>query len=235
MQQELEGSQKVHLELIFLILAYGYHILLLLNGGHTNQTTTFVWSLLHSLRSPNLLKSIREQKTDHLLNVTFRETGRLYTNLIILRRVTIPQVIMGKHIPQGTFVACSPVATARDPSLFPNPDKFDPTRWLTPTNELDEVHIKNVQRIGSSVQFGKGQHACLGEKIGKTIVMDVLWGAFLGNEKESGFDIEILGGLKEGVGIDNVGIEAAFAEENLGTPFERGGPVMVKFKKLAVS
>jgi cytochrome P450 len=202
----------------------------MMNGGHTNQTTTFAWSLLHAARSP-LLSALRERKTSDLLYATFRETGRLYTNLITLRRVIIPQEIMGKHIPAGTFVACSPVVTARDPALFPQPDKFKPERWLTQSEELDDAHIKNVQRTGASVQFGKGQHACVGEKLGKTIVIDILWGAFLGTATEPGFDIEILSGIEEGVGIDNVGIEAAWAEENLGTPFEKGGPVVVRFSK----
>jgi cytochrome P450 len=135
------------------------------------------------------------------LQATFRETGRLYTNLIILRRVTVPQVILGKHIPAGTFVACSPVVTSRDTTLFSDADKFRPERWLT-ASKLDETKIKNVQRSGTSVQFGKGQHACLGEKIGKAIVMDILWEVFLGTDGE-GFDVEILSGIHEGVGVDN--------------------------------
>jgi len=162
----------------------------------------------------------------------FRETGRLYTNLIILRRVTVPQVILGKTIPKGTFVACSPVITAQDPTIFPNPAQFRPERWLT-NGKLDEGKIKIAQRSGASVQFGKGQHACLGEKIGKTIVMDILWQVFLGRDENAAFDIDILSGLHEGVGIDNVGVEAAWAEENLGTPFERGDPLMVRFNQIA--
>jgi cytochrome P450 len=201
-----------------------------LNGGHTNQTTTFVWSLLHAKRSP-LLAALRQQKTDDLLQATFRETGRLYTNLIILRRVTVTQHILGKQIPAGTFVACSPVITSRDPTLFEEADKFRPERWLTASNHFDDVKIKNVQRSGSSVQFGKGQHACLGEKIGKTIVIDILWDVFLGTEEETGFDVEIVSGLKEGLGVDDVGVEASWAEENLGTPFEKS-PVIVRLRKV---
>jgi cytochrome P450 len=215
-------------------IVYAYHILNLLNGGHTNQTTTFAWSVLHALQSP-LLSALREQKTNDLLQATFRETGRLYTNLLILRRVTIPQVILGKHIPKGTFVACSPLITARDPALFLEADKFRPERWLTQKHELDEAQIKNTQRSGSSVHFGKGQHACLGERIGKTIVVDVLWGVLLGSDSEAGFDVEVLSGIHDGVGVDNVGVEAAWAEENLGTPFERGDPVIVQFKKRSFS
>ena len=94
---------------------------------------------------------------------------------------------------------------------------------------FDEKGVKNAQRTGASIQFGKGQHACLGENIGKALVIDILWGTFL----QGGFDLEVVGGIEEGVGVDGVGIEASWTEENLGTPFERGGPVMVKFKYLS--
>jgi cytochrome P450 len=78
------------------------HILGLLNGAHTNQTTTFVWSLLHVHKSPELHVALRETKSKSLLEAIFRETGRLYTNLINLRRITIAQPVLGaaRHIPK---------------------------------------------------------------------------------------------------------------------------------------
>jgi hypothetical protein len=60
-----------------------------------------------------------------------------------------------------------------------------------------------------------------GEKTRKTIVMDILWEVFLGTNSEPGFDVEIFSGIREGVGVDNVAVEAAWAEESLGTPFEK--------------
>jgi cytochrome P450 len=210
-------------------VVYSLHILALMNGGHTNQTTTFVWSLLHAMQSSHL-DVLREQTTDDLIKATIRETGRLYTNFMMLRRLTKPQVILGKHLPKGTFIACSPVVTARDPTLFSEPDKFRSERWLTETRELDEARIKNVHRSGASIHFGKGQHACLGEKLGTTMVM-LYWSLILGQNDEAGFDVEFISGTKEGVGVDNIGVEPAWAEENLGTPFEKGNPVLVRFKQ----
>ena len=205
---------------------YPIHILTILNGGHTNQTTTFVWSLVHALRSP-FLSALRKQKTEDLLEATFRETSRLYTNLILLRRITIPQKIMGHHIPKGVFIAVSPLVTARDPKLFPYPDEFHPERWLTPTNKLDDNKVKGVQRSGASTQFGKGQHACKGEELGRLMVK-MYWKLIL---EDPGFDLEIVSGVKDGVGVNNVGVEPAWTEANLGTPFERGGPLLVRFNK----
>jgi cytochrome P450 len=149
-------------------------------------------------------------------------------------------------------VACSPVATARDNNLFPEADKFIPQRWLSVpdlphtgthenvstepnhASEFNEEAAKKAHRTGSSVHFGKGQHACLGEKLGRMMVMEILWDAILGTsalDAAGGFDVEIVGGLREGVGVDGVGVVANWAEENLGTPFERGAPVMVRFRK----
>jgi sterol 14-demethylase len=127
-------------------------------------------------------------------------------------------------------VIISPLVTARDPNLFTNANKFVPERWLTETNNLDESGIKSVHRSGASNQFGKGQHACLGEKVGRAFVK-IYWSIILGDNVYPGFDIEILSGIKEGVGIDNVGVEAAWTEENLGTPFEKGGPFTVQIRK----
>ena len=204
------------------------HILTLINGGHTNQTNTLSWSLLHAVRSPNLLDSLRKQSTPDLLEATIRETGRLYTNLIMLRRATTPQQIMGHDIPKGAFLAISPLVTARDPTLFENPDSFRPERWLTPSQTLDEAAIKTAQRIGSSTQFGKGQHYCLGEKLAKMLI-GMYWEIVLGDAENAGFDVEIVSGCVEGRGVDGVGVEGAWAQENLGTPFEKGGPLMVRF------
>jgi sterol 14-demethylase len=57
------------------------------------------------------------------------------------------------------------------------------------------------------------------------------WGLILGRDGEEGFDVEIVEGTKDGVGIDGVGVEPAWVEENLGTPFEKDGPLLVVFNK----
>ena len=206
-----------------------YHILGLLNGGYTNQASTFAWGLLHAMRS-NLLCVLRETKSKDILQASFREIGRLYSNLIILRRLTSAQVVLGKHLPKGTFIACSPLLAGRDSKLFDEPEKFRPERWLTSqTQKFDEAQVKNVQRMGTSTQFGKGQHACVGERLTKRLVFDMYWENILGNAAHPGYDIEIISGVVDGIGVDNVGVEAAWGE-NLGTPFAKIDPV-VRFTK----
>src|ERR1700738_5353203 len=194
---------------------------------------TFVWSLLHAIRSPggSLLTALRQQSSHDLLQATFSETGRLYSNFSLTRRINIPQVVRGVHIPKGTFIACSPLVTSRDPNLFPEPEKFQPERWMTASHTFDNERVNHTKRTGSAVHFGKGQHACTGEKVGRMLIMDLLWGIVLGNDQHPGYDIEIVSGVCEGVGLDNVGVEPGWLTNNGGTPYEKSDPVMVKFKK----
>ena len=198
-------------------------------GGHPNQTTGFSWGLLHAIRSGKI-SELRKTKSRDLIEAIFREIGRLYTNFLIPRHVTRPQVVSGRQIPAGTYIVASPLVTARDPRLFSEPDKFRPERWLCPSGELDTAALKAAHRTATSIQFGKGQHACAGEPLGRLMVLDLWWDIILGNDEDPGYDVEIVSGIRDGVGIDNVGVEAAWIEENLGTPFEKT-PVMVSFMK----
>jgi cytochrome P450 len=48
--------------------------------------------------------------------------------------------------------------TQRDPIAFPNPNKFDPTRWMEPnvvSSEMKELFMP----------FSKGSRACLGKSL----------------------------------------------------------------------
>lgn len=207
----------------------------MIQAAHLNPTASFVWGLLHA-KKMGILPTLRNgSKSRDLLEATHREIGRLYTNLITFRKTISPQIILGKHIPKGVFLACSPVVTARDPTLFPNPDKFWPQRWLTATGQFDETRVKKTERYGNYNHFGKGEHACPGEKVARNFLLDICWRTFLGNNKDPGYDFEIISGTKDGTGIDNVGVEGAWATDNLGTPFEKGGPIKVKFIKRTFS
>ena len=46
------------------------------------------------------------------------------------------------------------------------------------------------------------------------------------------YDVEVVSGVHEGVkGIDGVGVEGAWTEENFGTPSVRGEDVMVRVRE----
>ncbi|MDA3030417.1 MAG: cytochrome P450, partial [Actinomycetota bacterium] len=62
----------------------------------------------------------------------------------------------GVQIPKGAHVLVSQYVTHRNPMYFPNPEKWDPTRWQNPDFE------KSLPR-GAYFPFGGGSRKCLGE------------------------------------------------------------------------
>ncbi|KAI9878625.1 MAG: hypothetical protein M1830_000392 [Pleopsidium flavum] len=74
-----------------------------------------------------------------------------------LPRIAATEVLTYKdwEIPAGTPVSQTPYFVLMNPRVFPDPKKFDPDRWLTPT--------ENGQRLDRYlVSFGKGSRQCLG-------------------------------------------------------------------------
>ena len=60
----------------------------------------------------------------------------------------------GYTVPKGTVVGMSTYLMHRNPDLFPDPDTFDPGRWLDPvTSKRLEKHL---------VSFGRGSTQCVG-------------------------------------------------------------------------
>ncbi|KQV19262.1 MULTISPECIES: cytochrome P450 [unclassified Kitasatospora] len=92
------------------------------------------------------------------LGRVIQELLRMYPTGWILTRRTTAEVSLGGHrIPEGADVFFSPYALHRDPAVFPDPDRFDPDRWLP-------------ERAGSIprhafLPFGAGVRKCIGESL----------------------------------------------------------------------
>ncbi|MFJ3221548.1 cytochrome P450 [Kitasatospora sp. NPDC086801] len=87
-----------------------------------------------------------------------REAVRLYSPGWLLTRVTSTDTELGAHrLREGTTVVYSPYLLHRQPALFPDPDRFDPERWVG-------VHPQRGPFIG----FGAGPRRCVGEQFGMT-------------------------------------------------------------------
>jgi cytochrome P450 len=54
------------------------------------------------------------------------------TPLAVSHRVTESDTYEGYYIPAGSTIIPNAWAMMRDPAVFPEPDKFDPERWLSP-------------------------------------------------------------------------------------------------------
>ncbi|KAK8090668.1 cytochrome P450 [Apiospora phragmitis] len=89
------------------------------------------------------------------LNQAIEETLRLYSSVPAgLPRAVPPEGIefCGHWIPGGTTVSTQAYTMHRNPAIFPNPLKFDPSRWERPTQAMKD----------SFVPFGSGSRVCMG-------------------------------------------------------------------------
>ncbi|KAK4448316.1 Trichodiene oxygenase [Podospora aff. communis PSN243] len=63
----------------------------------------------------------------------------------------------GHFLPRGSVVSMSSWGMHRDPAMFPNPDVFDPERWLDPAEAR--------HRDSFLVTFSRGRRACIGQSL----------------------------------------------------------------------
>ncbi|GLZ33931.1 cytochrome P450 [Lentzea sp. NBRC 105346] len=122
-------------------------------AGIETVATTMSWAL-HVL-------STRDDIARRLVDVPYlqafiNEVLRYYTpNVLLMRNTTEAVEIEGTAIPPGAEVLYSPAALHRDPSLYPNPSHFDPSRWLR------RVDLPKC----AFIPFGMGTHRCVGDNL----------------------------------------------------------------------
>ncbi|MEV7189514.1 cytochrome P450 [Kitasatospora sp. NPDC093102] len=92
------------------------------------------------------------------------ETLRLYPNWLLTRRVLRPTKLGPVLAPAGTELIYSPYLLHRNPALYPDPDRFDPDRWLT----------GEKPRRGAFIPFGNGAHKCVGDHFALSEALAVL-------------------------------------------------------------
>ncbi|MGH3697379.1 MAG: cytochrome P450 [Pseudonocardiaceae bacterium] len=94
--------------------------------------------------------------TDRVLT----EALRLYPpGWIFTRVLTTEATLAGRILPAGTVLLYSPYLIQRRPDLYPDPDRFDPDRWLP-----DQAAA--LPR-GAYIPFGGGARKCIGDTFGR--------------------------------------------------------------------
>ena len=149
----------------------GMFISLMFAGHHTSSGTSS-WTLIDLLRHPDFYAKVQQELDDlyadgqevsfHALRQipnldnALKETLRLHPPLIILMRVAQDEFeVSGHPIHKGQMVAASPAISNRIADDFPNPDMFDPDRYVKPRQE-------DLLNRWTWIPFGAGKHRCVG-------------------------------------------------------------------------
>lgn len=138
-------------------------------AGHETTATALAWSFYLLARHPEALARARAEadafgdepierwEPERLAFSTrvFREAMRLYTPLVMFPRRTLePVEIAGVSLPKRTITLVSAYAQHYRVDSFPNPDAFDPDRWL-PEREA-------TRHRASYLPFAAGPRFCIG-------------------------------------------------------------------------
>ncbi len=152
-------------------LITGIFISMMFAGHHTSSGTA-AWGLIELLRHPEAMKDVVAELDDLYadgteisfqalrsiprLEAVLKETLRLHPPLIILLRLVQEEIELAGHtVPPGTMVAASPKVSNRIPEDFPEPELFDPGRYLDPRQE-------DLVNRWTWIPFGAGKHRCVG-------------------------------------------------------------------------
>lgn len=85
------------------------------------------------------------------------EVLRMYPAGWFFTRVTTTDTTLaGRHLPKGTALLYSAYLLQHRPELFPDPDRFDPDRWIGQNTD-------SLPR-GTFVSFGGGNRKCIGDQ-----------------------------------------------------------------------
>ena len=95
-----------------------------------------------------------------ILEACIRESHRISFNGLNLRRNLREDIKIGEQvIKRGDFIAYSMADAHLNPEYYPEPQKYDPSRWLQP-NPVPGV-------VYPFLGWGAGRHPCTGMKVAK--------------------------------------------------------------------
>jgi cytochrome P450 len=134
-------------------------VITLFVAGHETTATSLAWCFYLLSRHPEVLaRVVAEADAGGELELTtrvFKEALRLYPPLVMFPRRTLEEVeLCGTRLPPRTLVFVSAYAQHRRADVWPDPDRFDPDRFLP---EVEATRPK-----GSYLPFSAGPRSCIG-------------------------------------------------------------------------
>ncbi|MFJ2061173.1 cytochrome P450 [Streptomyces sp. NPDC087908] len=137
-------------------------------GTYENQSAALTWLWYWVTRNPEIFGRMaeearavfrgREVRAEDFHGLTYttavvRETLRICPTIwVLMRQAARFDEIDGHRVTPGTLMLMSPYTIHRDARYWPEPERFDPERWLRKKPEHDGV---------SYIPFGAGPHVCL--------------------------------------------------------------------------
>jgi cytochrome P450 len=173
-------------------------VLTLLLSGHETTAIMLGWALLFLVRNPDCLERLRDEvdtvlqgqpptaadlkKLDYTKRV-IHEVARLRPSIWWFARVAVnDDNICGQPIKAGTTVLISQYLVHRNPSIWDDPERFDPDRFL-PENVVRRSKF-------AYLPFGAGPRVCIGSTFAMMEMQFIL--AMLCRR----YDIEIVSALE---------------------------------------
>ena len=130
----------------------------MLLAGHETTAGTLMWTLWLLAKHPDIRARVEEEIDrggSDLLERVIKESLRLWPIVWnVARHVEEDDEVLGCRVPKGTVLCLTPYISHRNPAFWPEPDVFDPDRFL-PENEKDRPR-------GAYIPFLAGPRACIG-------------------------------------------------------------------------
>ena len=131
------------------------NLVTLLLAGHETTATALAWALHELARRPDVLRRAQQaadEGDDAYLEAVAKESLRLHPVIYeVARKLKAPVEVGGYRLPTGATVMPAIGIVQSDAQYYPDPDEFDPTRFLgdpLPANTW--------------IPFGGGVRRCLG-------------------------------------------------------------------------